>query len=215
MDGFVSQEGHYYSTRPRRRMTELLCCCREHEGVSVISRHRPLLPELHVRKGTLEGSSWTSGAGTGTLWLRGARPNPSLIKYQKGLLASFVCWYCELAALLTANAIYQAQYFFLGVFTLSTRYLLFNRLWALGDAGAKKNKENVKNVLLLLYIIPGAYEGRSVQLHLNLNGCDTSLIWTYSQVGNIRCGHGVSVAFIATHYSAHYSARYAALSTFA
>ena len=41
----------------------------------------------------------------------------------------------------------------------------------------------------------GAYEGRSVQLrtnslerHLNLNGCDTSLIWTYSQVGSIRCG---------------------------
>ena len=33
--------------------------------------------------------------------------------------------------------------------------------------------------------------GRSVQLrverHLNLNGCDTSLIWTYSQVGRKCC----------------------------
>ena len=42
-------------------------------------------------------------------------------------------------------------------------------------------------------------------------GCDTSLIWTYSQVGNIQCGRGVSVVFIATHYSA----RHAALSAFA
>ena len=29
--------------------------------------------------------------------------NPSLVQYQKGLLASLVCWYCELAALLTAR----------------------------------------------------------------------------------------------------------------
>ena len=34
-----------------------------------------------------------------TLWLRGARHKPKLIKYQKGLLASFICWYCELASL--------------------------------------------------------------------------------------------------------------------
>ena len=29
--------------------------------------------------------------------------NPSLVQYQRGLLASLVCWYCELAALLTAR----------------------------------------------------------------------------------------------------------------
>ena len=39
----------------------------------------------------------------------------------------------------------------------------------------------------------------SLERHLNLNGCDTTLIWTYSQVGHIRCGRGVSVVFIATH----------------
>ena len=29
--------------------------------------------------------------------------NPSLVQYQTGLLASLVCWYCELAALLIAR----------------------------------------------------------------------------------------------------------------
>ena len=50
-----------------------------------------------------------------------------------------------------------------------------------------------------VYILyAGAYEppkGRqerptphySVERHLNLNGCDTSLIWTYSQVGHTCC----------------------------
>ena len=52
----------------------------------------------------------------------------------------------------------------------------------------------------------------SLERYLNLNGCDTTLIWTYSQVGNIRCGRGVSVVFIATYYSARYA--YAALSAF-
>ena len=37
----------------------------------------------HVRNGILEGSSWTSGAGTGTLWLRGARHKPKLNKVSK------------------------------------------------------------------------------------------------------------------------------------
>ena len=39
----------------------------------------PLFPVLHVRKGTLEGSSWTSGAGTGALWLH----KPKLNKVSK------------------------------------------------------------------------------------------------------------------------------------
>ena len=42
---------------------------------------------------------------------------------------------------------------------------------------------------------------------MNLNGCDTSLIWTYAQVGNIRCGRGVSVVFIATHLGAALGSR--------
>ena len=61
------------------------------------------MAKLHVRKGTLEGSSWTSGAGTGTLRLRGARHKPKLNEVSKRPSSSFVCWYCELAALLTAR----------------------------------------------------------------------------------------------------------------
>ena len=51
-----------------------------------------------------------------------------------------------------------------------------------------------------MYVLPGAYEppeGRkerptphySVERHLNLNGRNTSLIWTYSQVGRKCCFH--------------------------
>ena len=29
----------------------------------------------------------------------------------------------------------------------------------------------------------------SMERHLNMNGCDTSLIWTYSQVGRKCCFH--------------------------
>ena len=54
------------------------------------------------------------------------------------------------------------------------------------------------SLMRLHYLLPGAYEppeGRkerptlhySMERHLNLNGRDTSLIWTYSQVGRKCC----------------------------
>ena len=42
----------------------------------------------------------------------------------------------------------------------------------------------------LVYIQSGAYEGRSVQLRgTAFDDCDTSLLWTYSQVGHKCCFH--------------------------
>ena len=57
--------------------------------------------------------------------------------------------------------------------------------------------------VVIIHVLPGAYEppeGRkerptphySVERHLNLNGRDTSLIWTYSQVGRKCCFHSQS-----------------------
>ena len=86
------------------------------------------------------------------------------------------------------------------------------------DARAQARQRGYQYMRIRVYVLSGAYEGRSVQLRTiawNGNGCDTSLIWTYSQVGSIRCGRGVSVVFIATHYSALYAALSAALSAFA
>ena len=56
MDGSVSQEGHYYSTRPRRRMTEL----------------------------RLVYSS-------------------VVVENMRARLSLVTCWFCDLAALLTAS----------------------------------------------------------------------------------------------------------------
>ena len=46
----------------------------------------------------------------------------------------------------------------------------------------------------VVFIAKALYAGRptlhySVERHLNLNGRDTSLIWTYSQVGRKCCFH--------------------------
>ena len=39
-------------------------------------------------------------------------------------------------------------------------------------------------IIYNIYIITGTYEGRSVQLRVTaFDDCDTSLLWTYSQVG--------------------------------
>ena len=68
-----------------------------------------------------------------------------------------------------------------------------------------------------MYILPGAYEppeGRkerptphySMERHLNLNGRDTSLIWTYSQVGrkyNKCCFHSQRAKPAFALYRAH------------
>ena len=41
-----------------------------------------------------------------------------------------------------------------------------------------------------IYNVPGAYEGRSVQLRgTAFDDCDTSLLWTYSEVGHKCCFH--------------------------
>ena len=73
-----------------------------------------------------------------------------------------------------------------------------------------------------MYILSGAYEppeGRkerptphySVERHLNLNGRDTSLIWTYSQVGRKCCFH--SQRAMAPRYKPRVRVNYTALYT--
>ena len=82
---------------------------------------------------------------------------------------------------------------------------VFNRLVACPEGPIKQHYVNGQVavgvcvcafVLLLLYMLCNVCqelmkEGASncVERHLNLNGCDTSLLWTYSQVGHKCCFH--------------------------
>ena len=66
-------------------------------------------------------------------------------------------------------------------------------------------------IRIYIYIIPGAYEQKEcptlhyrVERHLNLNDCNTFLIWTYPQVGHIWwswhkcCYHNAGYSQLAT-----------------
>ena len=76
-------------------------------------------------------------------------------------------------------------------------YKANNNFTALAKALYNTNKSfrtcaNICVVFLQTHRAEGA--SNCVERHLNLNGRDTSLIWTYSQVGRKCCFHSQSVA---------------------